>query len=532
MPINLNSFRTWGSTVAGGAVIVASFSVISRILGLVRDRLLASHFGASSVTDAYYAAFRIPDFVFQTLVLGALASAFIPVFVQAYQRSHGDGFRIANGLATILFVTMGVLAAAMAALAPQLVRLVSPGFEGEQQALTVAMTRVMLLAVLMFAVSNVASGVLQGVRRFLAFSAAPVVYNVGLILGIVAFVPLLGPIGLAWGVVAGALGHLVIQSIAAYRAGWRPTWLWAWRDSDVRHVWKLMLPRTFGLAAGQLNEVVITAIASGLAAGSLSQLTWADNLQNVPTNVFGLPLAIASFPVLSLAAASNDMADFAATVARNLRRILFLVVPAAALLIVLRAHVVRVVLGAGNFDWTATYHTAQVLGIFSVALVGTSMVALLARAFYARHDTRTPVAWAIAGVAASIAGALLLSRSWGVEGVAVARSAGAALQAIGLTLALQQRTRFVDWPLVRSVLLILANATVAALAARLVLELGQPLLALRTVWGVLGQGAAAGAVGLGVYLALGLLTDSQDAALVRQFVERYRQPLIRLFRRS
>jgi putative peptidoglycan lipid II flippase len=390
MTKQLSAFREWGSTVAGGAVIVATFSIISRVFGLVRDRMLASHFGAGQTSDAYYAAFRVPDFVFQTLVLGALASAFIPVFVQAYHRNRDDGFRVANGLATVLFVSMGVLALAMALLAPQLVHLVSPGFVGEQQALTVAMTRVMLLAVIMFAVSNVASGVLQGVRRFVAFSAAPVVYNLGLILGITTFVPLLGPIGLAWGVVAGAFGHLVVQSIAAYRAGWRPSWLWAWRDADVRHVWKLMLPRTFGLAAGQLNEVIITAIASTLAVGSLSQLTWADNLQNVPTNVFGLPLAIASFPVLSLAVASNSSQEFAATVAKNLRRIMFLVVPVAALLIVLRAHVVRVVLGAGNFDWADTYHTAQVLGIFSVALVGTSMVALLARAFYAQQDTRTP----------------------------------------------------------------------------------------------------------------------------------------------
>jgi putative peptidoglycan lipid II flippase len=276
---------------------------------------------------------------------------------------------------------------------------------------------------------------------------------------------------------------------------------------------------------------VITAVASGLAAGSLSQLTWADNLQNVPTNVFGLPLAIASFPVLSLAVASNSVQEFAATVGRNLRRIMFLVVPVAALLIVLRAHVVRLVLGTGHFDWADTYHTAQILGIFSVALVGTSMVALLARAFYAHQDTRTPVTWALVGVAASIAGALLLARPWGVEGVAVARSAAAALQAIGLTLALQRRTKFMDWALVRSTGLIVFNSALAAVAAWLVLQLCQPLLALRTVWGVLGQGLAAAGVGVAVYIALGLLTDSQDVALLRTYLNRYREPLRKLLRR-
>jgi putative peptidoglycan lipid II flippase len=529
--MKLSQFREWGGTVAGGAVIVATFSVVSRVFGLVRDRLLASHFGAGQITDAYYAAFRLPDFVFQTLVLGALASAFIPIFVQAYHKNREDGWRVANGLTTVLFMTMGILAILMVILAPWLVRVVAPGYVGEQQALTVAMTRVMLVAVVLFAVSNVASGVLQGLRRFVAFSAAPVVYNLGLILGIVALVPLLGPIGLAWGVVVGAFGHLVIQIIAARRAGWKPAWLWAWRDKDVRHVWRLMLPRTLGLAAGQVNQVVITIIASTLAAGSLSQLTWADNLQNVPTNVFGLPLAIASFPVLAQATASNDTTSFIDTVRSNLRRILFLVIPIASLLVVLRAHVVRVVLGAGHFDWSDTYYTAQIVGIFSVALVANSAIALLARAFYARQDTRTPVRWAIGGVIINVAVALLLAPKFGVLGVAMATSMAAAFQAIGLSVTLHLRTHIINRALLRTVGLTIMNAIVASLVARFILEIGQPLLALRTVWGVLGQGLAAGGVGVTVYLGLGLLTDSQDVALLRTYLQRYSQPLRRIIRR-
>jgi putative peptidoglycan lipid II flippase len=332
--------------------------------------------------------------------------------------------------------------------------------------------------------------------------------------------------------VLGALAHLVVTITAAARAGWRPRWYWAWRDVDVRAVWRLMLPRTFGLAASQVSLVVTTAIASSLAAGSLTQLTWADNLQNVPTNVFGLPLAVATFPVLAQASAANNDSDFASILQQNLRRILFFVVPAAALLVTLRAHVVRLVLGSGSFDWSDTYYTAQILGILTIALVGNSAIALLARAFYARHNTRTPVFWAVVGVVVTIGGSLILAPIWGVQGIATATAAGVALQAIGLAIALQRHLPFFNRSLVRSSLTIVVNAIVAALAARFVLELGQPLLALRTVWGVLGQGAAAGAVGLGVYLGLGLLTDSQDTALVRQFLERYRQPLLRLFRRS
>ncbi len=530
--MQLNSFRTWGSTVAGGAVIVATFSVVSRILGLVRDRMLAANFGAADVTDAYYAAFRVPDFVFQTLVLGALSSALVPAFIKLRSRSEDDGWRLASGVLTVLAVAMGCLATLGIIFAPQLVAAVAPGFTGEQLQLTVGMTRVIMLGVVLHAGSNVASGVLQGMRRFVAFSASPVLYNLGLIVGIVALVPALGPIGLAWGVVLGALGHLSLTVTAAVRAGWRPRWYWAWRDADVREVWKLMLPRTFGLAANQMSLVVTTAVASSLAAGSLTQLTWADNLQNVPTNVFGLPLAVATFPVLAQASAANADGDFASILRQNLRRILFLVVPVAAMLVTLRAHVVRLVLGSGSFDWSDTYYTAQLMGILTVALVGNSAIGLLARAFYAKHDTKTPVAWAVAGVAVTVVGSLALAPTLGVEGIAIATAAGVALQAVGLALALQRRLPYFDRSLVRSTLAIVFNAVAAALAARLVLELGQPLLALRTAWGVLGQGAAAGAVGLAVYLGLSLLTDSQDTALVRAFLDRYRQPFIRLFRRQ
>lgn len=530
--MNLNSFRTWSSTVAGGAVVVAAFTVLTRLLGLVRDRMLAAQFGASDVTDAYYAAFRLPDFIFQTLVLGALSSALVPAFVRLRGRGEAEGWRLASGILTVLAVTMGALALLGIALAPQVVGLVAPGFTGEQLQLTAAMTRIIMLGVILHAGSNVASAVLQGTRRFVAFALAPLVYNVGLIFGIVALVPLLGPMGLAWGVVAGALGHLAVDFAAAWRVGWRPRWYWAWADVDVRAVWKLMLPRTFGLAANQVGTVVTTAVASGLAAGSITQLTWADSLQNVPTNVFGLPLAVASFPVLAQAAAAEDSGDFVLVLRNNLRRILFLVVPAAAMLVTLRAHVVRLVLGSGRFDWADTYHTAQLLGILVVALVANSAIALMARAFYARQETRTPVTWAVVNVAVAVAGSLLLAPRWGVEGIGVASAAGAAVQALGLAVSLHRRLNLFDSAALRSLAVILGNAVAAALAARLVLELGQPLLALRTAWGVLGQGLAAGAVGSGVYLALGLLTNSRDAALVRTFLDRYRQPLARLLRRS
>lgn len=529
--------QRFSQTVAGGAVVIAAFSVLSRVLGLIRDRLLAHGFGGSGTTDAYYAAFRLPDLVFQTLVLGALASAFIPLFVKLYRSRAEDGYRLASGVLTVLVVAMGGLAVAAIVAAPALVPLIAPGFSAEQLQLTTSLTRVMLLGVVLHAVSSVASGVLQGMRRFVAYSAAPVLYNLGLILGIVALVPAFGPIGLGWGVVVGALAHLTMDVVAARRAGWRPAWRWAWADPGVRQVARLMLPRTFGLAAGQLNQLAITIIASGLAAGSLTQLTWADNLQNVPTNVFGVPLAVATFPLLAQHVAADERDAFRSTLAQNLRRMAFLVLPLAALLVALRAHVVRVVLGSGAFDWEDTYYTAQVLGVLCVSLVCTSFTALVARAFYALGDTKTPVRWAVGSMAISVVLAVLLSRGWGavpalgVVGIAAALSAASLIQVVGLGLTLRRRLgTYSDGELLRSLGKVALGSAVALAVARLVLELGQPLLAQRTFWGVLGQGMAAGGAGIAAYLGLSYLTNCEDIALLRRGHDRYVAPAWRWLR--
>lgn len=528
-----DTLSRFGQSVTGGAVIIAVFSILSRVCGLFRDRLLAAHFGASMITDAYYAAFRLPDFVFQTLVLGALSSAFIPVFIKLYQRDKDDGFRLANAAVTILTMVMGGLALVMAIFAPALMRVIAPGFVASQKDLTISMTRVMLIGIVMFAASNVAGGVLQGLRRFFAFSLAPVFYNVGLILGILALVPLFGPLGLAWGVVVGAISHLIVQFIAAYRVGWRPSWNWGWKDEALRQVWRLMIPRTFGLAAAQVKEVIMLVIASGLAVGSISQLTWADNLRNVPTNIFGVPLAVATFPVLAHHIAANDIKTFVITMRNNLRRILFLVMPAAAALVVLRAQIIRVILGTGKFNWNDTYHTAQILGILSIALIADSIIALLARAFYAQEDTKTPVRLAVIGVVVSVGLALILAPSLGIEGIAIAISAAAFVQVIGLVLVLNRRLGIlINNKLWHSFIIITVNAVLAALAMRLILEISQPLLATATFWGVLGQGLAAGAVGLAVYVALGLLTDCEDVELLKVFFRKYIAPIKLFFRKS
>lgn len=339
------------NTVAGGAIIIGFFSVVSKLIGLLRDRLLASTFGASGELDVYYAAFRLPDFVFNTLVLGALSAAFIPVFLEWWNKDKETSWKITNTLITVLTVVLTISAVIMWIFAEPLMRIIAPGFNFEQHLLTVNLTRIILPSIVIFGISNVISGLLNIFKRFIVYSLAPIMYNLGIVTGIIFFVPRLGVQGLAWGVLLGALLHLLIQLPSAFKIGWHFQFNWQLNFAPVQQVIKLMIPRTLGLAVGQINQVVFTILASTMAAGSLAVFNLANNLQSVPIGILGVSMAVAAFPVLSEAWAKQENGNFAICLAVSLRRILFVVIPFSVLLILLRAQIVRVFFGAGNFDW-------------------------------------------------------------------------------------------------------------------------------------------------------------------------------------
>src|SRR3989339_49292 len=235
------------TTTSGGALLIAFFSVISKLLGFLRDRLLASYFGAGDILDSYYAAFKLPDLIFNTLVLGALASAFIPVFTKVWLEDKQKAVRLANTILNYLLGALIILAALIFILAPYLMKFIVPGFGNEQLAMTVTFTRVMLVSIIFFGLSNVLGGILNSLKKFFSFSLAPVFYNLGIIFGITVFYPALGLVGLAWGVVLGSFLHFVIQLPEALRSGWKYRFLWR-VTAEVKRILKLMLPRTLGLA--------------------------------------------------------------------------------------------------------------------------------------------------------------------------------------------------------------------------------------------------------------------------------------------
>lgn len=517
--------RKMNNSITGGAMIIAIFSILAKVLGLVRDRLLASGFGAGDILDAYYAAFKLPDLIFNTLVLGALSAAFIPVFIELRNgknnlaESRVDHWQLSSALMNIILLVFLALSTISYIFAPSLVGLIAPGFEGDKFELTVEMTRIMLLSIIFFGVSNVLSGILQSMKRFAMFALAPVMYNLGIILGIVFLVPMMGPLGLAWGVVVGALFHLLIQLPRVIRLGfkWQP--LVAFKDKAVRQIGKLMLPRTLGLAGNQVNQLVMTIIASGLASGSLAVFNLAFNLQSVPIGIFAVSLAITAFPAMSESFSLKDKAMFLDRFSITVRRILFLVIPMSIFIIALRAQIVRLVLGAGEFDWQDTILTADALGFFAVSLFAQGLIPLLARAFYAFQNTKIPVLVSLVAVIVNIIGSIILAPRLGVVGLVMAFSVASILQAVMLLVALRQKIGHLDE---KKIILALVKVVTATVGATLFIQLTKYMVAdmvdMRTYIGVLTQFAAAGIIGSLIYFLLGWMLGVDEIKEMKKFI--------------
>jgi putative peptidoglycan lipid II flippase len=416
--------RLWhGETeqVTTAAFIVAAASLISRIVGVLRDRILASTFGAGDVLDAYYAAFKIPDFLYNLVILGALSAAFIPVFTEYLEvKGKEEAWRLAEKILSLVGAVMIVASCALFFTLPSLMPLIAPGFAGEKLDLAIRLSRIMLISTTFLALSAVMGGILQSTRRFVAFSLAPVLYNLGIVAGAVFLVPWLGPVGLGWGVAMGAFLHFFAQSTVVISLGLKRLPRPSFDHEGVQRILRLMAPRTMGLAVSQVNLTVILAIASTLAVGSVAVLNLAMNLQAVPIGIFGISFAVAAFPALSRAVGAGQKQDFQEMIGSTTRKIVFFVLPASVALLILRAQIVRLLLGDGAFDWNDTIRTADTLGVFALSAVAQAVTPLLFRGFYALQDTRTALWISIVIEGTNIIAALLLMRVYGITGLAAA----------------------------------------------------------------------------------------------------------------
>ncbi len=380
-------------SITSAAIIIGALSLVSRFLGIFRDRVLASQFGAGDILDAYYAAFRLPDLVYNLLILGAISAGVIPVFTALLEKKFGnkkEAWYLINSLLNIAFVAIIIVCAILFLLAPYLMPLITPGFSDEKMIIVINLSRIMFLSPIFLGISAILSSILQSYKRFFVYSLAPVFYNVGIIIGALYLVNYFGVYGLAWGVVLGSLMHLIIQLPATFFTGYRYKLVFGINDKNVRKVGKLMIPRTLTLVINQVNFLITTVFASTLMVGSLAIYNLANNLQSFPLGIFGVAFAVAALPVLSSLAAGKKMADFVSTISATFRQILFFTVPVSILLYVLRAQIVRVILGSGQFSWVDTRLTAAVLAIFALSLFAQGALPLIVRGFYALHNTKTP----------------------------------------------------------------------------------------------------------------------------------------------
>lgn len=445
-PVSSPQSTTTARSMAGAAALVMLFFILSRATGLLREVVIGAQFGTSAELDAYLAAFRVPDLLFQLVAGGALGSAFIPTFSASWSRGkEAAAWLLFSRILNLVTLFLLILAGSAALLAPLLVeRVIAPGFDPQQQALTVDLMRWMLISTVVFGASGLVMGALNAAQHFLLPAAAPVLYNLAIIGGAWLLTPRFGVYGLVIGVVIGALAHLLVQLPGLLRGGVVYHFSLGMGDRDVREVARLMGPRVLGLLFVQLNFLVNTILASNLPPGSLSALNYAWLLMLLPQGIFAQAIATVAFPTFAAQIATGQQAEMGRSLARILSTVLFLTLPATVVLLMLRLPLVQLLFQRGSFSLESSQSVAFALQFYAVGLVAHSVVEIVVRAFYALHDTLTPVLIGVGAMVLNILLSLLWIGGMGYGGLALANSGATAVEMIVLVWLLGRRLGRID----------------------------------------------------------------------------------------
>ncbi|HOX96315.1 MAG TPA: murein biosynthesis integral membrane protein MurJ [Candidatus Woesebacteria bacterium] len=429
------------SSILSAATIIAASFLLSAFLGLIRNRLLAARFfgGLEGNLDAYFAAFIIPDTVFQLFVVGAVSAAFIPIYQSYLKKSVKKANFMANVALTWVTSILLIISILIAIFAKPLSQLISH-YTGAQLDLMVDLIRLMSIAQIFFTLSSFLTGILQAQQRFLIPAIAPLFYNLGTILGILILTPYLGIYAAAIGVIFGSLLHMLVQIPPSLSLHYYPKIRFR-RHRGVIRMLRLMPPRTLSLALIQVERIVSLNLASALSAGSFTIFNFARQVYVLPISLFGVSLGQASFPTLSEEALSKDQTKFASTLGKTILQLFFFCFLTSVLMLILRIPIVRIVFGAKNFPWEATLLTGKALAVFSLSIAPQAAVQVLTRAFYAKKDTKTPLIINIATIVLFIITSYLFtnSLSLGVLGMSLAMSLCNALNFIILYLVIRSR---------------------------------------------------------------------------------------------
>lgn len=541
-------FRVLGKEIGGvhqAAYLLAGFTLLSQILALARDRLLAHFFGAGSTLDVYYAAFRIPDLLFVSVASIVSVSVLVPVLSRKIETEGTVAARQFLSSVTTFFLVLIVSVSVVLFFAlPFLQPLLFPGFSGDELDQLITISQILLLSPILLGLSNIFGGVNQTLRRFFVYALSPILYNAGIIIGIIFLQEYFGIIGVVYGVILGAVFHLCAQIPFVVRNGLFPIPTLRIDYVQVRYVFMNSLPRALTLGSTHFTLLVLVAIASMMAEGSIAIFNFSFNLQSVPLSIIGVSYSLAAFPTLARLYSAGQTQEYVADVLIAVRHIIFWSLPIVALFVVLRAQIVRVILGSGSFDWGDTRLTAAALAFFVVSVVFQSITLLIVRAYYASGETRTPLIVNFAATLLTVVLAFVLVfmfnsipvlqyfiesllRVEGLVGTEVlmlplAFAVGTSCNGALLLYLFRRRFGVTEGRLISGAYRSFATAVFVGAVAYGMLSIVVYIFDTQTLLGIFLQGAISGLVGIGAgYILLRLLSSEElveiEAAVSRRF---------------
>jgi len=494
--------------------LVILFFGVGKLTGLVRIRLVAAQFGTSPAFDAFTAANQLPEVFFVLIAGGSLAAAFIPVYSATLNSEKGKrSAELANTVLTAVIILLSIVAAIGALFAPWITRvLLVPEFTPELQQLTAVIMRVILIQTVIFGISGVFSSILNAHQHFALPALAPLALDIGYVVGLYLFVPQLGIVGLAWGTVIGGMLHILIQvpALLKYKIGYQP--MLHLQLADFREIVRLMGPRIVTIGAIQIADLFIIRIASGLPSGSTSSYFYGFSLMQLPETLFGTAIALVMFPTMAELFNAGDVAGMKETAVNALSIIWTLTIPAAALLVLLGQPAIVFFLQGDVFDAASTQLVYSVLIVFSIRIVSEATVEIVARLFYAQHDTRTPMfvyfGWLLLNV--SVAYLLVLQFEMGIVGLALASTIAFTMMAIVLFMLNRKRLNgFGDRALGITAVRAVAGTAVMSFVILLIGRVIDTPLLFLTVGGTVGAFS---------YIGMNLLLGGREIATVLKLI--------------
>jgi putative peptidoglycan lipid II flippase len=436
-------------SIAQAAGLMSIATLISRILGYVKDMILARYFGASGIADTFFVAFRIPNLLRELFAEGAMSSACIPVLTE-HQTKHGqeEAKRLVRITLTFILIIVGFICCAGIIFAPKIVKIIAPGFAGMPQkfSLTVSLTRIMFPFLLFISLAALVMGALNTRRIFFIPSLAPAALNITIIIVVLMFATgLEQPIfAVAWGVTLGGLVQFIFQVPSFLKSGYSLSPDFDFKQKGLKKMAILMMPATMGMAVAQINIFISTILASYLPEGSITYLYYSMRLIQFPVGIFGVAMGMAVLPALSEHAVRGDYGKLREDFSYALRLLFFITVPAMVGLIALREPIVHILFQRGRFDYTATVQTAYALLFYSLGIWSIVGVRVVTAGFYSMQDTRTPVKIAVVAVAANIILSIILMRPLRHGGLALANTLASGLNFLLLFLLLRKRLATID----------------------------------------------------------------------------------------